>query len=73
VCKLCNDCGVVIPEERLEILPSTKYCVECAEKYTVPRMGLMEFSHKTAPELVMLDPTNEEEVRLAFIAYKRKR
>ena len=27
---LCESCGEEIPVERLEILPSTRYCVECA-------------------------------------------
>ena len=28
----CEICGRPIPKERLEILPGTKRCVECAEK-----------------------------------------
>ncbi|HHY98045.1 MAG TPA: hypothetical protein GX509_04840 [Firmicutes bacterium] len=28
----CEICGRAIPKERLEILPSTKRCVECARK-----------------------------------------
>jgi len=28
----CEICGKVIPKARLEILPTTKRCVECAQK-----------------------------------------
>ncbi|MGD2173407.1 MAG: TraR/DksA family transcriptional regulator [Gammaproteobacteria bacterium] len=29
---LCDRCGAKIPEARLELLPFTPYCVDCAEK-----------------------------------------
>ena len=29
---LCDECGSEIPEARLELLPFTPYCVDCAEK-----------------------------------------
>lgn len=29
---VCEVCGEEIPIERLEIIPSTRYCVECASK-----------------------------------------
>lgn len=29
---ICEECGQPIPEERLEILPATRYCVQCASK-----------------------------------------
>ncbi len=28
----CAECGEAIPEARLELLPFTAYCVDCAEK-----------------------------------------
>lgn len=28
----CDDCGEEIPEARLELLPFTAYCVDCAER-----------------------------------------
>ena len=28
----CDECGAEIPEARLELLPFTAYCVDCAEK-----------------------------------------
>lgn len=27
----CKECGNQIPERRLELVPGTKYCVECQE------------------------------------------
>ena len=29
---ICADCGESIPEARLEILPTSEFCVSCAEK-----------------------------------------
>ena len=29
---LCDECGAEIPEARLELLPFTAHCVDCAEK-----------------------------------------
>jgi len=29
----CDNCGENIPEARLELLPSTPYCVDCAEEF----------------------------------------
>ncbi len=28
----CSECGVAIPKARLDLLPYTIYCVDCAEK-----------------------------------------
>lgn len=33
---VCEDCGEQIPEERLEVLPNTKYCVKCSENHPLP-------------------------------------
>ena len=30
---LCQNCGEKIPEARLELLPFTPYCVDCAETF----------------------------------------
>lgn len=32
---LCNKCGKLIPQERLEILPNTQTCVDCSEEQSV--------------------------------------
>ena len=29
---ICAECGVEIPEARLEVLPHSEFCVSCAEK-----------------------------------------
>ncbi len=34
--RLCDDCLAGIPNERLEILPDTRYCVKCAENHPLP-------------------------------------
>lgn len=28
---VCDDCGSAIPAERLEIMPTTKHCVQCQQ------------------------------------------
>jgi len=33
---LCDDCGEIIPKERLEALPHTRYCVKCAVNHPPP-------------------------------------
>jgi hypothetical protein len=32
----CEDCGDKIPEERLEFLPDTHYCVKCSVNHPLP-------------------------------------
>jgi hypothetical protein len=34
--KHCEDCGEIIPVERLEVLPNTKYCVKCSISHPLP-------------------------------------
>ncbi len=29
----CLDCNAIIPEERLQILPQTKYCIKCSDAH----------------------------------------
>ena len=70
----CEGCGCEIPHERLEILPDTLTCVNCskAERY----VGVNVFSHKTAPEINILNPNvrNADELfRQADRANKRSR
>lgn len=66
----CIKCRQPIPPERLEALPETTVCVGCSDVKRV--LGLLDFSHKTAPVLVML-PDDEEQRRRAFRAYRRAR
>lgn len=69
----CIYCGENIPEERLEFLKETGrsfICTKCSiEK---PKMGLMDYGHKTAPQMVIL-PNNEEVQRIAVRAFRRAR
>lgn len=30
---VCQDCGITIEERRLEAIPYTRYCIDCAEKH----------------------------------------
>lgn len=68
---LCEICNEPIPPERLDAIPGTTRCVK--HSGTVKRMGLMDYSHKTAPSLVVIDPMDREAVRLARRAFHRCR
>jgi hypothetical protein len=67
----CAKCESEIPQERLEVLPHTKTCVECSTEQK--RVGFMCFEHKTAPFLVMVDSANKETLRQANRAFRRAR
>jgi hypothetical protein len=56
--KNCKVCGQPIPLERLEALPETETCVGCSDEKK--KMGFMDYSHKTAPEFVEIDPNMED-------------
>jgi hypothetical protein len=69
----CISCGQSIPAERAEFLAEhgkACVCVHCsAEK---AKVCFLDYSHKTAPSLVVVG-TNAEAIRLASNAYKRRR
>jgi hypothetical protein len=67
----CKNCQKNIPKARLEILPDTETCVGCSE--AKPMMGFMDWAHKTAPELVMINTADKENVRRAQRINKRAR
>ncbi len=69
--RFCSECDREIPQARLEILPDTETCVRCSKvkKKTV----FPVFSHKTAPEMVVIDSDDTESVRLAERAHHRER
>lgn len=69
----CVDCGSRIPIERQKATGGTNMCVLCASNNGRSRKGYMVFSHKTAPEFVMLDADNEEVIRIADRANGRRR
>lgn len=69
--KLCKNCQIPIPVERLAILPDTEECVKCS---SVERLvGFMDFGHKTAGECVAVDPRNKENLRRANRINERAR
>lgn len=70
--KNCAICGMEIPKERVEAL-ETDLCLPCAKKNVSKKIGFMDFGHKTAPSLVVIDSRNKEAVRLATRAFRRAR
>lgn len=69
--RTCIHCNTEIPELRLEILPETQTCTECS---STPKMvGFMDWGHKTAPELVIVNPNNPENMRRAVRINARSR
>lgn len=69
--RLCTKCKCVIPDERLDVLPETRTCVECSgvQKY----VGIMSYQHKTAPSLVYISPENKEAVETLKREIRRAR
>ena len=67
----CAKCGCEIPALRLEALPNTTTCVGCSRVKSY--VGLMDYGHKTAPEIVILNPDDKENVRRAVAIYERRR
>ncbi len=53
----CNNCGVIIPAERLEILPHTKTCVKCSQESTKCAMPVWEDGVNT---LEMVDEVEDQ-------------
>lgn len=69
--RLCTKCKCVIPNERLDVLPETRTCVECSgvQKY----VGAMVYDHKTAPRLTYVNPENKEAVETLKREIRRAR
>jgi len=67
----CEICGIRIPIERLEAVPGTVRCVKHSDASKC--LCLMDYSHKTAPSLVVIDSRDKEAVRLARRAFNRSR
>ena len=69
----CSNCGEVVDFERAEFLLSTHRQITCLSCSKEPRKtGLMDYSHKTAPQLVLL-PEDPEVKRIAMRAFCRAR
>jgi hypothetical protein len=69
----CSNCGDVVDFERAEFLLSTHRqitCLSCSKE--TKKTGLMDYSHKTAPQLVLL-PEDPEIKRIARRAFCRAR
>jgi hypothetical protein len=67
----CEKCGKAIPSARLDILPDTQTCVGCSE--VKAKVVYPVYSHKTAPEIIVVDGDNDEGLRLADRANQRAR
>ena len=67
----CIHCHQEIPAGRLAVLPNTRTCVKCST--VKPAIGLIVYSGKNTPELVVVDSANKEHVRQAFNGYARAR
>jgi hypothetical protein len=59
--KCCESCGIQIPAARLEFLPETEYCVNCADKNSTPVVARVIYSHKCDCELFIAE--GKENVR----------
>ncbi len=62
-------CGVEIPEERIELGLTTCKIHSTAVK----PVGFMVFGHKTAPDIVIVNSKNKEQLRQAQNADQRRR
>ena len=67
----CLDCNNEIPEARLQAVPDTDYCVNCADKHAQPFIARMVYSHNTAGEVFIAK--GKENVRRVNREYSRSR
>ena len=65
----CAICKAEIPLERLEC--GFKTCINCSNTKKV--RGAMIFSHKTAPEIIIVPENDSESIRRMERANKRSR
>ncbi len=64
----CENCKRKMPPERAELFTT---CIKCTKQAKM--MGFMEYSHKTAPSLVMFREDDKHTRELAERAFKRER
>ena len=69
--RLCIKCKTEIPVIRLQALPLTETCVKCSSVRAYK--GFMDWQHKTAPDLVMVNPDDRENLRRAQAISDRRR
>ena len=67
----CFECDNEIPAARLEAMPNTEYCINCADKHTEIVMGRMIYNHKTAGEVIIA--RGKENIRRLNREYARAR
>lgn len=67
----CFECNNEIPAVRLEAMPNTEYCINCADKHTEIVMGRMIYNHKTAGEVIIA--RGKENIRRLNREYARAR
>jgi ribosomal protein S26 len=59
----CTECGKRIPKERLEILPQTKFCVNCSTEKAV--VGFINCSDKTSDIIIVNQEDAERLIELS--------
>ena len=60
----CKNCDSEIPLERLEAVPTTRYCVNCVDKHTDKMVGITVWDKTTPTTLVILESEANEYWRL---------
>lgn len=65
----CSLCHKEIPQERIEC--GFSLCIKCSDTKRI--QGFMSFGHKTASEIVLVNPKDKESLRRATNTFKRKR
>ena len=70
------NCNQVIPTPRVELWleihgKTPDYCIVCADSYTPKTQAFLDYSHKTAPELVIA--RGSENIRRATRIHNRER
>lgn len=68
---ICIACQCTIPQERLDAIPDTQYCVRCTDTYAPPTFACMDYGHKTSSDLVFA--VGKENVRRLNRQNKRSR
>jgi hypothetical protein len=66
---ICKVCTIGIEPERLNILPNTVFCAQCAQKYSKvkPYKGINVYSHKTGGELQVMSHDLYENTKHYYI------
>jgi hypothetical protein len=71
---ICRYCQGMIDQDRLEFLIDSNRPFVCKECSTEQRaVGFLSYSHKTAPELVMIPANNKENIRRCQRVNRRAR